>query len=86
MSKLKITSTDMLRKFIAWAQEKYTRKITKNVGGCDTCGYGGWKETVGFETDFDGMMGNLEEDIAEFTANLEAEIDEFSTTFKKNKS
>lgn len=86
MTGLKITTVETLRDFIEWAKSKYTRKLTERIGGCDTCGYGGYDTTRGYETDFDAMFNNIEADIAEFTANLEAEIDEFSATFKKDKS
>lgn len=74
MSDIKMIAVDRLRDFITWSKDQYTRRITESGGGCETCGYGGWERTVGYETDFDRMFANLEDD-----------IDEFSKTFTDNK-
>ncbi len=73
MSEAITMTADGLRNFMSWLKDRYTRKLTRSEGGCETCGYGGWEYTVGYETDFDAMF-----------ANLEDEIDEFSKTFQKD--
>lgn len=66
MTELKLASLEALREFMTFVKDKYTRKITRTEGGCDTCGYGGYEYTVGYETDFEAMFRNLEDEIDEF--------------------
>lgn len=71
MEEAKLYTLETMREFLTWAKDRYTRKITESGGGCETCGYGGWERTVGYETNFDSMFANLEE-----------EMDEFAETFR----
>lgn len=68
MDNLKIKTLDQLREFITWATEKYNRKISHHVGGCETCGYGGYSVTDGYEFDDSMLNENLEEAIDEWIA------------------
>lgn len=70
MNEAKLYTLETFREFLTWAKDSYTRKITETSGGCETCGYGGYENTVGYETDFDTLF-----------ANLEVEMDEFEETF-----
>ena len=73
MNELKLTTIDMMREFLTWVKDRYTTKITKTEGGCETCGHGGWEYTVGHETNFDAMMKNLDADIDHFIAQFKGE-------------
>lgn len=66
MNELKLKTIDSLRDFMTWAKDAYTTKISHTEGGCNTCGYGGYNITDGFETNFDELFENLEKDIDNF--------------------
>jgi hypothetical protein len=73
MTELKLTSLEMMREFLTWAKERYTHKLTEQIGGCETCGHGGYQNTVGWETDYAAMDRNLEKDIDAFAAHFKGE-------------